>query len=395
MWRRRVLVPFVPHHLHEAPGERPLTSQGLEKHDSEAVPVGGLAERPARSLLGRHVRRSADYRDASLRAREGEVGDHAEVEENDPSFARDEDVRRLDVAMELAGGVESLDPADRLSECLTKPVEMERRGRDRSGTDRPLQAQRHESASLGAACRRPRARGRKRRRHGPGGDTGLAAIRKRRPAHVFEKADPVDQLHGEEPLVLAGEEFVQTDEVRVREIREGAKLPLQPEERLDVPVAEGLERDDRVSLAVECLVHDAEAAGAEAALDLKTLRAAELLFLCQGHGSRCSFWSQPELAFGPAVQAAFYPARPSVRRNGRGRDILVITNMSSPDPRRAACLRRVSRVPSRTSPPGRPPSPYPCARTPGSTARSGTAASTTPAARRSTRCSRRSRPCPS
>ncbi len=87
-------------------GERRLARQHLERHAAERVQVGGRPDGVAHRLLGAHVGRRAD-RHAGLRellaglgggARDAEVG-HQGV------AAREQDVLRLDVAVDDAEGV--------------------------------------------------------------------------------------------------------------------------------------------------------------------------------------------------------------------------------------------------------------------------------------------------
>ena len=51
---------------------------------------------------------------------------------------------------------------------------------------------------------------------------------------VGDEVRPVNQLHGDEPWLLIGDELVQGDEIGMREVGERAKLALQPEEAAGV-----------------------------------------------------------------------------------------------------------------------------------------------------------------
>ena len=116
----------------------------------------------------------------------------------------------------------------------------------------------------------------------------LGAARKTRAPDVVEKIDTLDELHGDEPLAVVDEQLVEGDEIRMREVGEGAKLALEAKEGLDVAVAQRLQSDGAARLPIERAVDDAEAARSEAAFDLETLRPAELLLGFQSHG--CPFF---------------------------------------------------------------------------------------------------------
>ena len=185
--------------------------------------------------------------------------------------------------MKLAGAVQSPDPRDHLSHGLAEPVRIERRRSHGVRILRRLERQGHQVA--GGVARDVPGGG---RCGGPGRGLGplhgIHGLRKRSAAHVLEEVDAVDQLHREEPLILVREKLVQPDEVRVGDVGEGPELALQPEERLDVAVAESLEGHHLVALPVERLIDDAETSSAEAPLDLKALGPAEDLFPGEVHG---------------------------------------------------------------------------------------------------------------
>ena len=112
-------------------GERPLPGQRLEQDDAQRVDVRGdgrgLAARLLRAEVVDRAHRRAGERQLRLveRARDPEVGDL------DPPVAADEDVRRLDVAVDDAADVRGLEGLRRL-------------GRDAGGLargERPVAAQ--------------------------------------------------------------------------------------------------------------------------------------------------------------------------------------------------------------------------------------------------------------
>ena len=103
--RRRRLREVLHRDLDRAvAGERHLAGEQLEEDDARRVEVGGLVDRRAARLLGGEVLRGADDR-ALLRhlARAG-AGD-AEVRDLDDALGVDDDVVRLDVAVDDAVAV--------------------------------------------------------------------------------------------------------------------------------------------------------------------------------------------------------------------------------------------------------------------------------------------------
>jgi hypothetical protein len=98
--RRWHATRFVPH---QAGRKRPPPGQRLVEHDADRVPIGGSADAQADALLGRHVLQRAD--DVLVRLVGAHVGDDTEVENHDATIGRDENIRRLDVAMDLARDV--------------------------------------------------------------------------------------------------------------------------------------------------------------------------------------------------------------------------------------------------------------------------------------------------
>ena len=74
------------------------------------------------------------------------------------------------------------------------------------------------------------------------------------------------------------------------DILERAKLIFEPEDSVRVQVAEGLQRDPRIAIAIERLVHDPHPARAEPAKHLKSPRAAEVDF-DSVQGRRSSGWA--------------------------------------------------------------------------------------------------------
>src|SRR5262249_23226364 len=94
-------------------------------------------------------------------------------------------------------------------------------------------------------------------------------------AQVRDQIHAAEQLHREEPLTSGLEQLAEPDQVRMVEIRERAKLLLEPEDRVAIDVAQRLERDLLSVLIVEGLVDHAHAAHTELADDLEPIGARE------------------------------------------------------------------------------------------------------------------------
>ena len=78
----------------------------------------------------------------------------------------------------------------------------------------------------------------------------------------------------------------------MRDVGERAELALEAHQRRGVDVAQRLERHDLVALAIERLIDDAHAAGAEAALDDEAIGAGELRLGSLGGRRRRGFRRQ-------------------------------------------------------------------------------------------------------
>jgi hypothetical protein len=172
--------------------------------DAEGVPVGRRVDDVAADLLGGHVRVRPDELVGRPSLVPRGVGD-PEIDDHDAPRLRDEDVRRLDVAMDDRGAVERVEPRGELGEGRAKPPLVERpggQGRRRAGA---------------ARLRRVRGSGRRL----PADRIGAER------AHVLEEVDAADELHREEPLPVVLEELLEADHVRVLEPLERAELVLQ------------------------------------------------------------------------------------------------------------------------------------------------------------------------
>ena len=253
--------------LRDAPRDRELSGQALEEEDPEGVPVGGRAAPVARGLLGSHVGQGAhdDRLAAGLQDRGVGVLDEAEVEEHHATPGRHEDVRGLHVPVDLARAVESQEPLGELEQRRAQAIEVGQ-GPAPGSLDDGRRAVSGRGA-FGEDQRRDVVL-----RDPSGVDPARVVSRRERPPHVLRERDPVDELHGEEPLGALAVELVELDEVRMLDLGQRPELALEAVERLPVHGAdEGLERDRLVGLPVPGLVDDSHAPRADRPEDLETL----------------------------------------------------------------------------------------------------------------------------
>jgi hypothetical protein len=80
---------------------------------------------------------------------------------------------------------------------------------------------------------------------------------------VVQEGLTVDELHGEKPPALVGQQLVERHPVRVEEILQRAKLALEAHQRVGAGALQQLHGDERVSFVVVGLIHAAPAARAE------------------------------------------------------------------------------------------------------------------------------------
>ena len=187
--------------------KRPPPGERLVHHDADRIEVGRGRRLFGEELLRRHVHERPDDPlarfDQAMSARRG-----TEVEQFDETAARHEHVGRLHVPMHRASRVQRGKRFDDLKE----------RGAKASRID----------AAAGA--------------------------------HVREPISAFHELHREEPRPVLLEQLVEADEVRVREILDGAKFALQGNDRVGFMNAHGLQRQTRIALAIPDLEDEASAA---------------------------------------------------------------------------------------------------------------------------------------
>src|SRR5687767_14170717 len=81
----------------------------------------------------------------------------------------------------------------------------------------------------------------------------------------------LDELHGEEPMILIRAELVQLHEVWMGDIGERSEFALEPVQRLGCDVLQTLQRYRDAFHAIVHLVDHAEAARSEQALDAEAI----------------------------------------------------------------------------------------------------------------------------
>jgi hypothetical protein len=167
------------------------------------------------------------------------LGTQPEVHEHHPSVLVDQHVRGLDVAVQLAGGVDGRDPASELQEGIA-----------------------HAGLVDGARLKgaRPRRRLAARGLRVEGRRVGRAALRE--PEQVA-KALAAHQLHREKPAPFDASELVQEHQVRVQDAGQRAKLALQLVDARGVRLQQHLERQAPAARQFAHLVHDADAPATE------------------------------------------------------------------------------------------------------------------------------------
>ena len=110
--------------------ERALSCQALVEHATERIDVGAPVDLPARDLLGRDVVEGADEAAVAGQAAHGcDVAGKAEVAHVRAlavGARGDEDVGRLDVAMNEIGGMGGVERVRDLRDQVERPRRLER-----------------------------------------------------------------------------------------------------------------------------------------------------------------------------------------------------------------------------------------------------------------------------
>ena len=160
------------------------------------------SERPRRSLLGRHVGGRARERQAPIvPVGNVELRDQAEVEQHDALRRSHQHVGRLDVAVQLAGGVQIRSPsASCRIDCSSRIMW--------SG-DKAECHRRSARSSFGAAVEAFSS---------AGSGEGVGAFSCADSRTKLRKSRTGDQLHRDEPLLVFRQQLVEGDEVRVGQV---------------------------------------------------------------------------------------------------------------------------------------------------------------------------------
>ena len=216
--------------------ERQRPGDQLVEHDAERVEIRALVDVRAARLLGREVLRGADDRSRLRHLRRAGARD-AEVGHLDPPLAVDEDVVRLDVAVDEVLAVRDA----QCGEDLARVVDRDRDRRGAAGGDQLLQAA------------------------------------------------PVEVLHRDVVGALGLPAVEDRDDVRVREARCVLRLAAEALDELlvvRVPVVQDLDRDPAAQFLVLGEVDVRHAAGAKLAHDLiATIEEGADERVRYGHGS--------------------------------------------------------------------------------------------------------------
>ena len=218
--RQRILLEHLAHRDRGIAGERPLAGEKLIEDDADGEKIGAAVHRQSQDLLRRHVGRRAEHRADLRQFRRFDVG-NAEVGDLHRAIRQQEDVRRLDVAMDHA-----------------QPMRVAERRQD-------LRQDAHR-------VRRPEA---------------LVLF------EVLLELAPLDQLHRDVPDAGIFAEVVDRDDIGMRQPARGLRLAAKAREDLrrvapgQLIRANGLERDDALDERIEGLVHDTHRAAPQFAPD--------------------------------------------------------------------------------------------------------------------------------
>jgi hypothetical protein len=204
----------------ERADERLAAGDQLVEHDTRAEEIRAVVARLALALLGRHVRGRAHDQAGHGKARRVDARD-AEVRDLERAAVRQDQVRRLDVAMH--------DPA------IVRVLQR-------------LQELRHDRDDL-------------------------RQLELRLAVEVFPQARAVDVFHGDVSHVGVLAVLVDRDDVGMVQPPRRARLVAKARHELvgdvgiDDVLAHGLDRDHALDVRIDRLVHDAHGAAAEHALD--------------------------------------------------------------------------------------------------------------------------------
>ncbi len=225
--RRRILLLLADQDLERGAVEWQPARERLVQHHADGVRIGRSIDRGRAGLLGGHVRGGPDDILTGAAVRRAGIADEPEVEDHDAALARDQHVRRLEIAMDLAAPMDRVEPRGELTHGIAQ--------------------------------------------------AGVGPARRITGTHPVEERPALDELHGEEPVAAVVEKLAKAYEVAVLDVDPGAKLGLEPVQRLRVELAQGLERDDHRALAIVGLVDHAHATLTEHPAQLESVAPGEVL----------------------------------------------------------------------------------------------------------------------
>ena len=244
------------------PLEREPAGKDLVEEDPDAVPVARFGADVIQELFRGHVGRSPRPSGHAVREvlRRIQFGGEAEVQQDHASLGGHQHIAWLDVLVEQACLVEGLQPLAQVTERPGHQPEVRRRrhvgefvlvgvlhvGRGREFLDgRALDRREGLGLERGGGA-------------GPafGGGDG---------AQELEDVGPLDQLHGEEPLAVVGDQLVEAHEVRVADVGQRPELLLEEKQASGSCLMGGLEGHDLLPLPVVHFVDRPERARTETA----------------------------------------------------------------------------------------------------------------------------------
>ena len=281
--------------------KRALPAKSLVQHHTQGIPVGSLAQWIARCLFRRHIGHGAGYavrirRPALIQAlRQTKIKDH------DSPFRRNHYVGRFQIPVKNARRVQRRDALRQLSAGFTH---ANRRTVDSTVTRGP-----------GIHCRH-RVPGRER-----GGIVSRLTPRNSTLSPLFlsqefQKTHALNEFHGDEPLIVHRQEFIERSDVGMTETRERPELVFEGENTARVHCGQCLEGNPGTICAVHRLVDNPHAPAAHAAQNPKPIRRAKV----EGHW--CAAFSYTRAAAAtPAPSSTGCPlarrinSRPATRPN--------------------------------------------------------------------------------
>ena len=211
-WQRRSVAGLlVVKNLPDRAGEWRPARECLVEHDADRVPVRSGRNRFTRGLFRRHVPgRSRNSIETSRLPRLIQFRNQTKIEQDHSAVVANHDVRGFQIAMHNVAGVQRHHAGDELSQ----------RGTQARFVDRTI-------------------------------------------SHITQKIGPFHQIHGEKPVIAICFKRVQSDQIGVIEIDQGAELTLESKERGAVHRGQSFQRNARTASRMHGLVHHAHAAPAE------------------------------------------------------------------------------------------------------------------------------------